>query len=80
MAVNGQVEDIARTIAHLLHVPAERVVSTTPLNELVTDSFVLVELVIDLQEEYGVRFEQDDVQRVQTVADLADLVARRRAA
>ena len=50
------------------------------MTELITDSFVLVELVIDLQEEFGVRFEQDDVQRIRTVADLADLVAVRSAA
>jgi|tagenome__1003787_1003787.scaffolds.fasta_scaffold15772366_1 acyl carrier protein len=80
MAVSSPITEIARTVANLLHVPPQRVTSTTPLTELVTDSFVLVELVIDLQEEYGVRFEQDDVQRVRTVQDLADLVSRRRAA
>lgn len=72
--------DVAGKIAGLLNVPADRVHGDTPLADLVTDSFVLVELVIDMQEEYGVRFQQSDVAQVRTVDDLAALVALRRAA
>ena len=70
-------DDISTKIADLLRVPADRVQPETVLTELITDSFMLVELVIEMQEEYGVRFAQDDVQHARTVAQLAELVRLR---
>lgn len=43
------------------------------LTSLVNSSFVLVEMIIDLQEELGVRFTQADMQDVSTVGALVDL-------
>jgi acyl carrier protein len=79
MALSPTVDDVTAKVAALLHVPVERVRPDTPLSELITDSFLLVELVIDLQEEYAVRFEQDDVRRARTVADVVTLLALRAA-
>ncbi len=47
------------------------------LSELAVNSFRLVEMAIELQEELGVRFSQDDLLRVATIGDLLDLVERR---
>jgi acyl carrier protein len=77
MALTATTDDVARQIAALLRVPADRVRPDTLLADLITESFLLVELVIDLQEEFGVRFLQDDVAKVRTVEDVANLVALR---
>ena len=50
------------------------------LTDLVNNSFVLVELVIELQEEFDVRFQQADMNEVKTVGALIDLVDSRIAA
>ncbi|MDQ3610101.1 MAG: acyl carrier protein [Actinomycetota bacterium] len=70
-------EDVRRRIAHVLELPVERVVDSAVLTELVTDSFRLVELAIDLQEEYDVMFGQADMKGLRTVADLVALVHNR---
>jgi acyl carrier protein len=43
----------------------------------VAESFVLVEMAIELQEEFHVRLLQEDLNGVRTVADLTRLVASR---
>src|SRR5580658_1571490 len=62
--------DVNNAIAGVLRVAAERVSDDARLNELVTDSFVLVELVVELQEMFDVHFFQEDLRRVVTVGDL----------
>jgi acyl carrier protein len=47
------------------------------LTDLVNSSFLLVELVIELQEEFDVRFQQADMDHVKTVGALLDLVGDR---
>lgn len=49
----------------------------TDLAGLAVDSFAFVELAIDLQEELGVRFVQEDLPRLRTPADVAALVYER---
>jgi len=70
-------EDIRLHIAGVLEVAQERVVGPTVLTDLVVDSFRLVELAIDLQEEYDVMFGQADMVGLRTVDDLVDLVHSR---
>ncbi len=47
------------------------------LTDLVNSSFLLVEMVIELQEEFDVRFQQADMNEVATVGQLLDLVDSR---
>lgn len=49
----------------------------TVLTDLVNSSFLLVEMVIELQEEFEVRFHQADMNEVKTVGDLLELVDSR---
>ena len=70
-------QDIKAKIAELLKVSAERVEGEAILKELVTDSFLLVEMVIELQEVFGIRLVQDDLRDVHTVADLTTLFLSR---
>jgi acyl carrier protein len=80
MRLTRTADEVPTMIADLLRLPADRVRDDTELTALITDSFMLVELIIDLQEELGVRFGQEDVQRVRTVADIVALVRERQAA
>ncbi|RZU54526.1 phosphopantetheine binding protein [Krasilnikovia cinnamomea] len=53
-------------------VPADMEIAALPV-----DSFALVELVIELQEMYGVRFGHDEMRALRTVGDLARLIHER---
>lgn len=61
-------------IAEVLNISAERVSEETNLKDLVSDSFLLVEMAIELQEDFRVRFSQEDLKVVQTVQDLIALI------
>jgi len=62
-------------MAEILHTPVETVQDTMRLTDLVTDSILLVHMVIELQEVFGVRFVHEEMQEVKTVGDLLALVA-----
>jgi acyl carrier protein len=70
-------ELIRAKIAETLDRPPEKVVDDVELLDLVQSSFLLVELVIELQEEFNVQFVQEDLKGVQTAGHLIDLVANR---
>lgn len=74
MTVQAQVREcLARTVGQ----PLERITSESVLADIVIESFRLVELAIELQEEFSVRLEQEDLVAVETVGDLSELVAER---
>ena len=74
-------KDRVRTkIAEVLGHKTEVIVDDAVLTDLVNSSFVLVEMVIELQEEFNVRFQQADMNEVKTVGALIDLVDSRIAA
>ncbi len=70
-------DDIRRKVADILDVPEAKVSPDAVLTDLVTDSFRLVELAIELQEHYDVLFGQEDMKDLHTVHDLAALVSAR---
>ena len=61
-------------IADVLNIPADRVSEEISLKDLVSDSFLLVEMAIELQEDFQVRFSQEDLKVVHTVQDLLALI------
>jgi len=61
-------------IAEVLNISADRVSEETNLKDLVSDSFLLVEMAIELQEDFRVRFSQEDLKVVHTVQDLIALI------
>jgi len=64
-------------IAEILGHTPQIVVDDVVLTDLVNSSFLLVEMVIELQEEFDVRFQQVDMNEVATVGQLLDLVDSR---
>lgn len=57
-------------ISEILNVPLERVTDSVALQDLVIDSFILIDMVIDLQNTFQVRLNQEDLIPVKTVGDL----------
>jgi acyl carrier protein len=70
---------VLERVAEVLRRPLAMVSMETELSQLAADSFVLVELVLELQDEFRVRFDHDDVQGLRTVGDVVDLVEARAA-
>ncbi len=62
-------------ISDTLQLPLAKLADDRLLTDVVTESFAMVEVVIDLQEEFGVRLEQAELKKLKTVADLTALVA-----
>ncbi len=58
------------TMSRILKQPVDRLADDAVLNNLVTDSFVLIDMVIELQEEFEKFLVQDDLKDVKTVGDL----------
>jgi acyl carrier protein len=67
-------EAVLGRIAKLLAVPAAELSPRTVIRELVRESFMLVELVIDLQEEFGTYFTQEDLREIETIGELVTLM------
>ena len=73
-------KDRARAkIAEILCQTAEVIADDAELTALVNSSFLLVELVIELQEEFDIRFHQTDLNELKTVGQLIELIVSRMA-
>ena len=70
---------IRTLIARSLRVPLDDVRDDATIKDLVDDSFALIDLIIELQEELGVRLVQEDLRGVASVGDLCAVLQRRAA-
>lgn len=61
-------------MTHFLKRPVGSLDDQQLLMDLVNESFLLVELVIELQEEFKLRLVQEDLRRVRNVGDLVQLL------
>jgi len=68
-------EIVKKRIADTLQLPLAKLADDKLLTDVIAESFAMVEMVIDLQEEFGVRLEQSELKKLKTVADLTALVA-----
>ncbi|WP_438297473.1 4'-phosphopantetheinyl transferase superfamily protein [Streptomyces sp. HUAS TT7] len=69
--------DVAERVTSTLSIPVEKLTPETKLRELAADSFLLVEMAVDLQEEFDTVFTQHELREVITLGDLAALVGVR---
>ena len=67
---------VKEKMSSILRQPMSRLSDDAELANLVVDSFVLVDMVIELQEEFGVTLVQEDLKDVKTVGDLVRLFHR----
>jgi len=63
-------QNIKTRISEILGVPADKITDAAVLQELVMDSFILIDMVIDLQNTFKIRLDQEDLIPVKTVGDL----------
>jgi acyl carrier protein len=61
-------------ISSFLKVPATRVQDDTNLVDLVAESFMLIEMVIELQEAFEVRLNRDELENIHNVGQLLNLL------
>ncbi|MEF3169358.1 MAG: acyl carrier protein [Deltaproteobacteria bacterium] len=75
MSIDAKMVDI---IANQLSVPKEKVVpSASFVEDLGADSLDLVELVMALEEEFGVEIADEDAEKMQTVQDALNFIKER---
>nr|WP_312889490.1 acyl carrier protein [Nocardiopsis aegyptia] len=68
-------ERVKKVIADQLEVPEDRVVNTASLTEdLGADDLALSELALALEEEFGIRIPDEDIDSFTTVQSVIDLV------
>ncbi|MEV5510659.1 4'-phosphopantetheinyl transferase superfamily protein [Streptomyces orinoci] len=70
-------DDVAQRISATLSIPVEQLTPGTRLRELAADSFRLVEMAVDLQEEFDTVFTQHELREITTLGELAGLVGVR---
>jgi acyl carrier protein len=68
-------EQVAERVSETLRTPVEKLTPATTLAELVADSFLLVEMSVDLQEEFDTAFSQEELRQITTLGELVDLLA-----
>ena len=67
-------EAVTERISAILSVPVERLSADSTLADLAADSFLLVEMVVDLQEEFDAIFTQADLRQISKLSELVDLL------
>lgn len=74
------VEEIVRTVRRLGRVAPTVLIEPTSrlVEDLAIDSLDLVGLILQIQDDYGVVIEDDDVVKLRSVRDLAEYISVRR--
>jgi acyl carrier protein len=68
-------DKVAGSIASILSVPAEQLGEETSLSaDLVVDSLLMYEIVIDLEEMFDTRISDSDIDRIETIGDIVDFI------
>jgi acyl carrier protein len=65
---------VADRIASALSVPRESVLPGAHLKEIAPDSLALIELIVDLQEEFDIILSHEQIDAVQTIGDLLSVL------
>lgn len=71
------IEKVSTVIANSLDLAMEDVTPDTQIRDLVTDSLDLVELILFLEDEFLVDIEDEEINQVATVQDVADLMTQK---
>jgi len=67
-------ETVASRVAGVLRVPESDLTPQTKMRDLAADSFMLVEMIIDLQEEFDAIFTQARLREVDDLGELVELL------
>jgi acyl carrier protein len=67
-------DQVAVRVSETLSVPMDRLTPDTSFDDLAVDSFRLVEMVVDLQEEFDSMFTQAQLKQLHTLGELVELL------
>ena len=70
-------EEVRVKMAEFLRHPVSKLPDEALLADLVTDSMILVNMVIDLQEDFRIRLMQEDLKEVKTVGQVLAVFDRK---
>lgn len=68
------IDEIKKKIATLTKLPIDSISDDKEISELVSDSFMLVELFLSIQEQFQIELDQEDLEHVNTVHQLLILI------
>ncbi len=69
-------EFVKEKVAEFLKVPAGELREDMTLASLIADSFMIVEMMIELQEIFGICLHQEDLKDIHTLGELAAVIER----
>lgn len=70
-------EKVRAVIAKQLDIPEENITPESRLiDDLKADSLDVVELIMDLEQEYGIEIPDDDLPNIHTVGDIVKYIAK----
>ncbi len=68
-------EQVSTAIAAVLTIPVERIAEDSSFTaDLVVDSLLMYEIIIDLEELFDTRISDRDIDRIETVGDVVDFI------
>ena len=71
-------ENVRKNIARQLDIPEESITMESRLiEELKADSLDVVELIMDLEQQYGIEIPDDDLQNIHTVGDIVNYINKK---
>jgi acyl carrier protein len=70
-------QKVKNRMSEVLGVEISRINDEAILQELVMDSFILIDMVIDLQNTFKIRLNQEDLLEVKTVGDLLGVLQKK---
>ena len=70
-------EKVRAMLAKQLNLPAEKItLESDIIKDLGADSLDVVELLISLEDDYGISIPEDDIVNVKTVKDIVDMIEK----
>ncbi len=72
-----QTKEIKQKIAQFTKLPMDSITDDKEITELVSDSFMLVELLLSIQEQFQIELEQEDLEQVITIGELLELIEQK---
>ena len=69
-----ELSKIAEMLAEICDTPAEEITEDTAFADLGIDSLDITEVVMKVEDEYGITLQEDDAFNVKTVGDVVKLV------
>ena len=70
-------EKVRAMLAKQLNLPAEKItLESDIIKDLGADSLDVVELLISLEDDYGISIPEDDIAGVKTVKDIVDMIEK----